>query len=68
MCDDLYFISIEGATEETLEHAMSELDDTGAADNIVVTSEQVEPIDRTELKVWLQQLANELDMTLVDNG
>lgn len=66
MSDIIHFIQVDGADDRTLD-LISEKCSTTTDDNIIVTDETIEPIDRDEVKDWLQQLADALDMKLVDD-
>ena len=63
---NIYFIQVKGNDDEAIRRMANGLDDLETDDNIVVIPETVEPIDRGAVKVWLSQLANALDMEIVD--
>jgi hypothetical protein len=62
---DIHIITVEGADRDVLEE-MAESFEPETDDNIIVTSEYVEPLNRDEVKDYLQQFADTLDMELVE--
>jgi len=65
MSDVMYLVQVEGADDELLEDVADGLG-THTDDNIVVAGKAIQPLGRDEVKEWLQQFADALDMELVE--
>lgn len=63
MSDPIYFVQIEGADERTMEEVADKLGDV-SDNNIVVTGKEIEPVEREDVRRWLEQFADALDMEL----
>lgn len=65
MSDVIHFVQVEGGDQKVMGDVAEELG-TQTDDNIVITNKTIEPIERDEVKEWLQQFADALDMELVE--
>jgi len=65
MTDLIHLVQVEGGDEQVLDNVATELG-TQTDDNIIVTNKTIQPLERDEVKEWLQQFADALDMELVE--
>lgn len=65
MSDIIHLVQVEGGDDRVLDEVADTLG-TQTDDNIVVTNKTIQPLERDEVKEWLQQFADCLDMELVE--